>query len=143
MELANTIKTILESSGLREPSVTINEDERRISIFVGEGEWLKRYANDLINSLEHIVKIVIKKENIDWPTVTVDVNNHRKERENLIIELAKAAAQKAMATKSEIALPPMNGYERRLVHKELATRPDLKTESTGEGRERHVVIKIL
>ena len=33
----------------------------------------------------------------------------------------------------------MNAYERRLVHTELATRPDVKTESIGEGSERHIV----
>jgi spoIIIJ-associated protein len=59
----------------------------------------------------------------------------------LIGELARAAAKKATATKTEISLPAMNSYERRLVHVELAVRPDVKTESAGEGKERYVIIK--
>ncbi|MST04322.1 MAG: hypothetical protein EXS49_02020, partial [Candidatus Pacebacteria bacterium] len=43
--------------------------------------------------------------------------------------------------KSEVRLPAMNAYERRIVHTELAVRPDVKTESSGEGRERCVVIR--
>jgi predicted RNA-binding protein Jag len=35
----------------------------------------------------------------------------------------------------------MNAYERRLIHAELAARPDVKTESLGEGRGRYVVVK--
>jgi len=35
----------------------------------------------------------------------------------------------------------MNSYERRLVHMEIASNPDLKTESVGIGKTRHVVIK--
>jgi len=52
----------------------------------------------------------------------------------------KAAARKSLAEKKEISLPPMNAYERRLVHVELSSRPDIKTESAGEGGERHIVI---
>jgi len=73
----------------------------------------------------------------------LDVNNYRRQREDLIVELAKAAARKVAATQTEISLPPMNAYERRLIHAELAERPDLKTESKGEGKERAVVIKPL
>lgn len=46
-------------------------------------------------------------------------------------------------TKSEIALPAMNAYERRLVHVEISTRPDLKTESVGMGKERHIIIQLI
>ena len=75
--------------------------------------------------------------------VGVDVNNYKKERERLLTELAKAAARKVLAEKKDVELPVMNAYERRIVHVELATRPDVKTESVGEGSERHIVVKPL
>ena len=71
----------------------------------------------------------------------LDINNYRREREHLIGEIAKAAARKALMNKQDVELPIMNAYERRLVHMELASRPDVKTESIGEGAERRVVIK--
>src|SRR3989344_2834422 len=73
----------------------------------------------------------------------VDINNYRKERERLIVELAKASARKAIVEKQPVELPPMNAYERRLVHVELASRPDAKTESVGEGATRRVSIQLL
>ena len=73
----------------------------------------------------------------------VDINNYQAERERIIQELAKAAARKVIATKIELPLPAMNAYERRLIHTELATHPDIKTESDGVGRERHVVVKLV
>ena len=81
-----------------------------------------------------------KKRNPE-SVVFVDVNSYRKERENIILELARGAARKAAGTKTDITLPPMNAYERRLIHSELASRPDIKTESVGEGKERYVVVK--
>ena len=63
------------------------------------------------------------------------------ERTVLIGELAKAAAKKVLVTGEDISLPAMNSYERRLVHLALAIHPDVKTESAGEARDRHVIIK--
>jgi spoIIIJ-associated protein len=59
----------------------------------------------------------------------------------LILEIAKASAQKVIALKQEVRLPAMNAYERRLIHTELSMRPDVKTESVGEGKDRAVVIR--
>ena len=87
------------------------------------------------------MNIMAKKLQLE--KISVDVNNYKKERERLITELAKATARKALLQKEAIELPAMNAYERRLVHIELATRPDLKTESIGEGPARRIVIKPL
>jgi len=87
------------------------------------------------------VNLMVHRENL--PAHVVDINYYRRERERLIVELAKAAAKKAMMTKGEVPLPAMNAYERRLVHMEISTHPDLKTESKGEGKERHIVIQII
>ena len=35
----------------------------------------------------------------------------------------------------------MNSYERRVVHAKLSDWRDVYTESEGEGKDRHVVIK--
>mgnify|MGYP001613694030 FL=1 len=91
--------------------------------------------------MEHLARMVAKKNGVE--NIFIDINNYRKERENIIVELAKASARKALLAKEEIKLPPMNAYERRLIHVELSTRPDVKTESMGEGRERYVVVKPL
>ena len=93
-----------------------------------------------MSNLDRLVKLMAKKIRDDI-SVFVDVNNYRRERETIILEIARGAARKAVATKEEIALPIMNAYERRLIHTELASRPDIKTESVGEGRDRYVVVR--
>ncbi len=95
----------------------------------------------LINSFNRVLRLIAKK--YDERPITVDINNHHKEREKLVVELAKAGAKKASITKNDVILPPMNAFERHLVHEELSIRPDLKTESIGEGQARRVVIKFI
>lgn len=134
-----TTKKLLELMGFSDFSVDAEPEGRRIRIFINEGDWFKPLVPKVVNDLEHLLRLFAKKENSEY--VFVDVNNYRKERERLIAEIAKAAARKAVITKAEVPLPAMNAYERRLVHTELGTRPDVKTESVGQGSERYVVVK--
>ncbi len=139
--LNDIIKDLIGKMGFREYSVSYDEEKRRFSILIDDGKFLEKNLQGFIADLNYVVKLITKK--YEWEQVVVDVNNYRKQREDLIVELAKAAARKVAATRQQIALPPMNAYERRLVHAELSERPDLKTESAGEGKERAVVIKPL
>ena len=139
-EFKTKIRTILDLLALREPSVDFNEEGRRITVFVNEGEWLKKHLPYLVADFERLANLLAKKHGIE-ENLFVDINNYRKERENIIVELAKAAARKVLLTKEEVKLPAMNAYERRLIHMELATRPDVKSESMGEGKDRFVVVK--
>ncbi len=135
-----SIENILKALGEQGSSHVIDEEARRLQIF---WEWFTK-EEDLpkcIADMEHVVNLTAKRFRLG--NFIVDINNYRKERERLIAELAKAAARRALVTKQQLDLPAMNAYERRLVHVELASRPDVKTESAGEGRERHVVIRPL
>lgn len=139
-ELKATIKKILELAGLSESSVEIDQENKRVSIFIYEMD-LEGLMPRLIWDAEHLVNLIARRKGLE--NFIVDVNNYRKERERLIVELAKAAARKAMLKKEQIDLPAMNAFERRLVHVELASRPDVKTESAGDGKDRHVIVKPL
>lgn len=140
-QIAEIIKKCLELLGLNDCSVNFDTEGKKITIFVNEGEWFKKLLPQLVNDFENIARLLAKKYSLE--KIFVDVNNYRKEREQIIVDLAKAAARKVLINKQEVQLPAMNAYERRLIHVELSTRPDVKTESIGEGPERHIIVKPL
>ena len=134
------IKKIIELMGFGDFRVEVKPEERRGSIFIYDNPSLvKENLPSLVEGINHVVHMIAKKNN-ETPTF-FDINSYRQERENLISELARAAAKKAASTKGEISLPAMNSYERRLVHVALAVHPEVTTESAGEGRERYVIVK--
>ncbi|MDE2001192.1 MAG: hypothetical protein KGI60_01330 [Patescibacteria group bacterium] len=139
-EFKNTVEQLLRSTGL-DFSVDVDTVGKRVNVFLHDEGLVNRFLPNLIHDLDYVIRLIAKKMQIDH--IVVDVNNYKKERERLITELAKAAARKALLEKKEVALPAMNAYERRLIHVELATRPDIKTESIGEGESRQVVVKPL
>jgi predicted RNA-binding protein Jag len=133
-------KKIAEGMGFRDYRVEITLPEKRGALFIYDGgDFLKSNLPSIVESVNHLFQMIAKKNGVE--VIFLDVNNYRQERENLIAELARAAAKKAIATKGEISLPAMNSYERRIVHVALAVHPEVKTESVGDGKERFVIVK--
>lgn len=133
---------LLHKIGIKDFRVEIDKEHRHGNLFVYDEIAIPKEAIPVIvESLNHLAQLVAQKAGEE--SFFFDLNNYRKEREGLIVELAKAAARKVMATKQELSLPAMNSYERRLVHMELMANPEIKTESVGIGRERHVVIRVV
>ena len=134
------LNKLLLGAGLTDYSVDVDTEHHHAMIFIHDiPAFTKENLPALVESLNHIVQLVARQH--DSQPIFVDVNNYRKERERLIVELTRATARKAVATESEIPLPIMNSYERRLAHLELAAHPDVRTESFGKGHGRYVVVK--
>ena len=55
--------------------------------------------------------------------------------------MVKKAVERLGTNIAEIPLPPMSPPDRRLIHIFVQEYTDVTSESNGEGRERHVVIK--
>ena len=133
------IKEIFDRVGFDDLKVETIQEENRISISIKDKSISQAKIPELVESLTHLARQIARKE--DGDHVLVDVNDYRKDRESLIIKLARVAARKAVATGEDVPLPSMNAYERRVVHTELSMRPDVETQSDGESRDRHVVIR--
>ncbi len=138
MDLKEQIQSLISKMGFPEAQVAIDDEHHKVSIVIDD-ENVRTQLPTVLPALEHLVNLILRKTKL--PAYVVDLNYYRRERERLIVELAKAAAKKAAMTKGEVALPPMNAYERRLVHVEISMNPDLKTESVGAGRDRHIIIQ--
>ncbi len=138
-EIKGILENLVHSMGFSDFSISLHEEGRRFLIFINDAPFLQRHLPSFVTDLDFVLKLILKKKGYEF--VFIDINNHRKEREDLLIQLARAAAKKVIVTKKEITLPAMNAFERRIIHAELATNPDIKTESMGEGKSRRVVVK--
>lgn len=109
---------------------------REASLFIGED-------GKNIGAFEAVLRLILKKQLGDVPLLRLDINNYRSLRGEALKELAKKAARRARFYKQPVVLEAMSAYNRRIIHTELAAHPDIKTESTGEGTQRRVVVKYI
>ncbi len=71
----------------------------------------------------------------------VDVNGYHEALMERVREGARMLAQRARLFKHDVEMPAMSPYERLVVHELFADDQDIKTESQGEGKFRHIVLK--
>lgn len=95
---------------------------------------------DTMRSLQFIVSNALKNNGYQYTRVNVDVADYKKQRDHQLEQKAGEWITEVKKSKKEMSLPPMNAAERRIVHK-TAGEAGISTESVGEGRDRHVVLK--
>lgn len=73
--------------------------------------------------------------------VVLDANDFERRKIQNLQTLAHMMAERVRYFKTSLALDPMPAHERRIVHEFLAQMPDIATDSDGEGKDRHVVLR--
>lgn len=76
----------------------------------------------------------------DRKRVLLDAAGYRAQREEILIEKADRAAERAIATGHEIELDSMPARERRVIHEHLKDRTEVETFSAGDDPHRRVVV---
>lgn len=94
-----------------------------------------------LQALEHLLRMMVAQAVDEYSPVVVDVSGYRALREKEISEMAETLAKKVLESGESEDLPPMNSYERRIVHMVLTEIEGIETESMGEEPYRKIVIK--
>jgi len=95
---------------------------------------------DTISSIQAILGIMTKREIGEWVRIVVNVGDWIEKQESRLQDLALQAAARAKETKEAQQLYNLTAGERRVIHLCLSKDPDIETESSGEGRERFLIV---
>lgn len=143
--IENIVLKILELAGFHDARVDVSSDDffkiKRFNIQTENAGMLIGENGEHIKDLETVIRMFRPQLSDPNYRFVLDVNGYRLTQEAHIKTMAQETARKVIITKKPIMLEPMNAYERKIVHMELALHPDISTESEGERDERRVVIK--
>lgn len=145
-EKSATIKEVIEgligAMGLDGRVTLIDEPGGGIlaNIESQEAGYLIGRNGDNLRALQQLARLLAGKKIIEGVRLTVDVNNYQQERLEMLKDSAKNLARQVAEYGVPRYLPPMNAYERRVIHMALIDIAGVKTESEGEGEERRVKI---
>ena len=116
------------------------EEYIKIEIDGSDAPLLIGREGENLQSLRHILSLIIRNQIAEDAVVMVDVADYLARKEQRIVEMAKKAAAKFDKTNTPQDLPMMNSYERRLAHSWLSDN-GYESESAGEGYDRHIIVK--
>ncbi len=73
--------------------------------------------------------------------VVVDVEGWRNQKAEELTASAESWGKQVLESKQPLDLEPQSPWQRRIVHMVISEIKGLSSESIGEGRDRHIVIK--
>lgn len=103
-------------------------------------EYLLANRAELLLALEHVTMEALRMPSEDHSRISFDANDYRLLRIEELRLSAAAAAEKVKRTGQPFRFNPMNSRERRVIHLALRNETELRSESSGTGGFRHVVV---
>lgn len=138
------LEDLLSFFGLNTDVYATTEDNEVIELHVPSTRlngFLIGQHGDTMRSLQFIVSSALKNNGYEITRVNVDVADYKKTRAERLGQQVEEWVKQVKNSGESMSLRPMNAADRRVVHK-VAGDAGLSTESEGEGRDRHVVLKI-
>lgn len=124
---------------------TAKGDEREIMKVRLKGDrdpLLIGYHGQTLDRIQHIVSMSLSSKFQQIVRVALNVNDYRDGREDYLTGLASRTAEQVIESGLEVELEPMKAPDRRIVHNALGNDPQIETQSTGEGRDRRIIVSL-
>ena len=135
-ELSKLMNVTIESE------INITEDNiYNINLVTSNNSILIGKEGKTLDAIQCLLRQISQNDLQNKIKINVDISNYKYEQTKKLEKNIKNIAKEVLKTKVDTSLDPMNSYNRRIVHTIVSEFSDLETESIGEGKERHVVIR--
>jgi len=126
-----------------EYSFKIKESDESIDVEVDTDDpgLLIGHHGDTLDSLQLVLSLIIAKYLGEFKRVTLEVSDYKKNRAEYLESLARETKEKVLSENKEIYLPNLKPWERRIVHLYFKDDRQVMSESTGEGKERTLMVR--
>ena len=141
--IKNKINSILEYFDAKTTVMVAKKDDNSFDAVI-EGpnlNFLIGARGESLDAMQTLLNLILFKELKEWTQVLVDINGYRTQKNEKIEQITKNYIDKVRFLGREMEMHPMSPAERRLVHTFVSGYDDIMSESTGEGKDRKVIIK--
>lgn len=105
-----------------------------------DAELLTARDGELLRALEHICAKILRLEPDEHDRISFDADGYKAARSRELLQTAKTGIDTVRESQRPYSFEPMSSRERRMLHLALKGAEGLRTESSGEGPTRFVVL---
>jgi spoIIIJ-associated protein len=137
------LEDLLSFFGLNTDVYATSEDDEVIELNIPSTHlngFLIGQRGETMRSLQFLVSSALRSQNLPVTRVNVDVADYKKQRADRLAKTAEEWVKQVQDSGEPYEVRPMNAADRRVVHK-VAADAGLVSDSVGEGRDRHIVLK--
>src|ERR687890_2251792 len=95
---------------------------------------------EVLDALQELTRLAVQAKTGDRSRLMLDIAGYRAGRRAELLAVATEAIERVRSSGTELALEPMNPFERKVVHDAVASA-GLTSDSDGVEPNRHVVIR--
>ena len=106
----------------------------------GESNLGKVSDPETVNAIQEITRLAVQSKTGEMSRLILDIAGSRDARAKQLKDLVEKTLAKLEETDKEQHLKPMSSYDRKLVH-DMVAEAGMVSESEGQGRDRHIVIR--
>ncbi len=140
-EILENILSLLNLEGSFE--VEEKEEAVFITVEIPEPGILIGRGGETLSALQLLLNLMISRQFPDSEKrIVVDVANWRRGKEEELAHKARNWAQRVLDEGQPMELQPMPAWQRRIVHMTIEGTKGVKSESIGEGPDRHLIISV-
>ena len=119
-------------AAVRDNGATIILEGEGLGVVIG-------HRGETLDALQHLISLAANNSG-GYFKVTLNIGDYREKREQTLIALATRVAEQVKRNSRNRALEPMSAYERRIIHTAVQEIEGVSSASTGEGKNRRVII---
>lgn len=96
---------------------------------------------ETLRAIQSLVSAALRSQDYETTRVNVDVADYKRHRRERLAQQAEKWIDEVKSSGQPMPLRPMSAADRRVIHKTVAEYGGVESESEGEGRDRHIVLK--
>ena len=106
----------------------------------GESNLGKVSDPETVNAIQEITRLAVQSKTGEMSRLILDIAGSRDAKAKQLKDLVEKTLAKLEETDKEQHLKPMSPYDRKLVP-DMVAEAGMVSESEGQGRDRHIVIR--
>ena len=139
---ADFIEEFLDVADL-DGDLDIEFKKERVYISVqsdGESNLGKISDPDTVEAIQELARLAVQAKTGDMSRLILDIGGSRQAKTDKLKQLVERTIEKLEDTDGEQHLRPMTSYGRKQVH-DMVSEAGFISESQGQGRDRHIVVR--
>ena len=138
------VEDVLSFFGLNTDVYATSEDGTVIELSVPSTHlngFLIGQRGDTLRSIQYLISSALQNQGYEIVRVSVDVADYKRHHADRISQTAESWIEKVKQTGEPFEVKSMNAADRRTIHR-LAAEHGLTSDSEGDGRDRHIVLRL-
>jgi spoIIIJ-associated protein len=134
---------LLAHMGIADAQVNVSDTDDSIVVHVSvsdqESGMLIGHHGETISALQRMLNISFR-DKVEDKRVIVNINDYKEQREEVLKNMARRYADRALESGADQVLPFLPANERLIIHMELKNNDQVETHSEGEGPSRRLIV---